>query len=170
MEFRQVIERRHTVRSYRTDPVPEAALARIREAVQRAPSAGNLQAYRVVVVTGQSARRTLARAAMDQRFIEEAPVSLVFFADPARSAQEYGPRGEQLYALQDATIAATYAMLASVDEGLACGWVGSFDSVQVRSACGEGTLMPVAILPIGYPAEAPAPTARRRSEELFRTL
>ncbi len=170
MEFRDVVEARHTVRAYRPDPVPEATLARVREAIQRAPSAGNLQAYRVTVVMSRASRRALARAAMDQRFIEDAPVSLVFFADPARSAKEYGVRGEQLYAMQDATIAATYAMLACVNEGLACGWVGSFDVLQVRAVCGEGTLVPVAILPIGYPAETPAPTPRRDPDELFHTL
>lgn len=51
-------------------------------------------------------------------FIAEAPVCLVFCADPARSAATFGERGARLYAVQDATIAAAYAQLAIVAAGM----------------------------------------------------
>ncbi len=170
MEFAQILETRRTVRAYRPDALDGTALGRVLEAARHAPSAGNLQAYHVSVARSHSSRQALARAAFDQRFVEEAPVSLVFFADPLRSAEQYGARGTRLYAIQDATIAATFAMLAVVNEGLACGWVGSFDDQKVRLACGERTGVPVAILPIGRPAESPEPTPRRSARDLFHEI
>jgi len=76
-----------------------------------------------------------------------------------------------LYALQDATIAATYAMLAAADLGLGSVWIGAFSDEGVWQAIGspEGS-NPVAILPIGYAAEEPPKTARRRLDGLVHRL
>ncbi|HEX5999469.1 MAG TPA: nitroreductase family protein [Hyphomicrobiaceae bacterium] len=54
-------------------------------AAQSAPSAGDLQAYRIVVVTDRETKALLAKAALGQHFIAEAPTVLVFFADILRS-------------------------------------------------------------------------------------
>jgi nitroreductase len=130
-------------------------------AANAAPSAGNLQAYEIFRFTAREDRAALARAAFEQYFVLQAPVVLVFCANPARSAHKYRERGERLYSVQDATIACTFAMLAAVDLGLGSVWVGSFDDDAVRRAVGREDLVPVAILPIGYPAEEPPPTPRR---------
>jgi len=79
-------------------------LAQIFETVNLAPSAGNLQAYKVRVVRDTERRMALAKAAYDQKFVAEAPVSLVFGTDPSRSAERYGKREAELYSVLDATI------------------------------------------------------------------
>ena len=137
------------------------------DAANMAPSAGNLQAFQVHVVRAEANRRALAEAAHGQEFLAQAPVCLVFSADPARSATRYGTRGSELYSLQDATIAGTFAMLAAVDMGLATVWVGDFDEEKVRRVIGSKTLRPVAVFSVGYPAEEPAPSPRRAIEEIF---
>ena len=116
----------------------------------------------------QDKKEALARAAFDQTFIIDAPVCLVFCADPARSATKYAERGTELYSIQDATIAGTYAMLAAVDMGLATVWVGAFDEEKVRKVVGVDSVRPVAMFAVGYPAEEPEPTPRRAIEEIFR--
>jgi nitroreductase len=161
MEFRVVIERRRSIRHYSAEPVAPDVLDRILREVSRAPSAGNLQAYRIAVVETAKKRHALAVAAESQEFIEEAPVALVFFADPDRSVTRYGERGATLYSVQDATIAATFALLAATDEGLGSVWVGAFDEAAVRSICGMEAQRPVAIVLIGHSAEAPAASPRR---------
>jgi len=167
LEFFQVIARRRSVRAYSPEPIDEEKLKRIFDAANMAPSAGNLQAYQVHVFRKKEKKEALARAAFDQSFIVEAPVCLVFSADPARSAAKYGERGSELYSIQDATIAGTYAMLAAVDMGLATVWVGAFDEEKVRQVVGVESVRPVAMFAIGYPAEEPAPTPRRAIEEIF---
>ncbi len=127
-----------------------------------------MQAYQVHVFRNREKKEALARAAFDQTFIIEAPVCLVFCADAGRSAIKYGDRGAQLYSVQDATIAGTYAMLAAVDMGLATVWVGAFEEKKVREVVGMESGRPVAMFAIGYAAEEPQPTPRRAIEEIFR--
>ncbi len=134
----------------------------ILEAANRAPSAGNLQAYEIYVVTRRTALRALVHASFGQEFVAETPVVLVFCAHARRSSRKYGRRGTCLYCIQDATIACTYAQLAATTLGLATVWVGAFNDDAVREVIGvDCDLLPVAILPIGYGAEMPAETARR---------
>jgi nitroreductase len=167
LEFFEVIGRRRSVRAYSEKPVEEEKLKRIFEAANLAPSAGNLQAYQVHVFMKQDKKEALARAAFDQTFMIEAPVCLVFCADPARSSSKYGERGAELYCVQDATIAGTFAMLAAADMGLATVWVGAFDEEKVRKVVGVESVRPVAMFAVGYPAEEPEPTPRRAIEEIF---
>jgi nitroreductase len=167
MEFSEVLSKRRSVRSYKSQAVEENKLQRIFEAANTAPSAGNLQAYQVRVVRDQTKKNALAQAANGQGFIAESPVSLVFCADPARSAKKYGNRGYELYSVQDATIAATFAMLAAVDLGLATVWVGDFDEKKVQQILELKSLRPVVIFSLGYAAEQPQPSPRRAIEEIF---
>jgi nitroreductase len=167
-DFFKTVRYRHSVRRYQPDmPVEEEKLHAILETAIAAPSAGDLQAYHVVAVRDRDLRKALSRAAHDQGFVAEAPVTLVFCAEGERSAREYGERGRALYALQDATIAAAYAQLAVVAAGLGSTWVGFFEEDEVRRllALPEG-LRPVALLCVGYPAELPEVTPRRRLDEL----
>lgn len=169
MDLFEAIQRRRSVRAYEPRAVEADKLRRILTCALAAPSAGNLQAYAVVVVTDPDTRRALARAALDQEFIAQAPVVLVFFQDPARSAARYGRRGAELYSLQDATIACSYAQLAATALGLASCWVGAFDEQAVRRlAKAPRDLRPAALLTVGYPAEAPGPIGRRPLREVVR--
>lgn len=71
MELFETIHARRSIRRFQRLPVEDEKLARIFEAVNRAPSAGNLQAYRLVVVREASVRQALARAASHQLVKEE---------------------------------------------------------------------------------------------------
>jgi nitroreductase len=167
MEFLEVLSQRRSVRSYKPQPVEDSILRRIFEAANMAPSAGNLQAYQVRVVRDQEKRKALATASFGQSFLADAPVCLIFCADPARSAAKYGKRGSELYSVQDATIAGTFAMLAAVNLGLATVWVGDFDEKKVQQVLGVRAIRPVVIFSLGYAAEQPQPSPRRAIEEIF---
>ena len=166
-DFFSTVRHRHSVRQYRDTPVETSKLHAILEMAIAAPSAGDMQAYHIHAVTDSSQRVRLAEAAGDQQFITQAPVCLVFSTDPQRSASQYGERGQQLYCVQDATIAATYAQLAAVAAGLGSTWVGSFDKEQVRALLQlPQTLEPIAMLTLGYAAEVPDPTPRRGIKDM----
>lgn len=161
-DFFETVRHRHSVRRYQDRPVESERLHAVLEMACAAPSAGDLQAYHVVVVTDAEERNALRAAAHDQEFVAQAPVCLAFCADPERSATRYADRGRRLYAVQDATIAAAYAQLAIVAAGMGSAWVGHFDEVRVASVLGlRPDLVPVALLTVGYPAELPEPTPRR---------
>lgn len=168
----ETVRHRHSVRKYHADmPVEEEKLHAILEMACAAPTAGDLQSYRIVVVRSPEMRAELCKAAKDQDFLCQAPVSLVFCADTERAAEEYGERGRSLYAVQDATIAASYAQLATVAAGLGTAWVGYFDEAQLGTLLGLGAgEKPVAIICVGYPAELPEPTPRRPLDQITRTV
>ncbi len=162
MEYSELLKRRRSVRSFENRPVDPAGVRAILEAADAAPSAGNLQAYRMVCVTDPRVREALAAAALGQEFVAQAPVVIVFLADPGRAAAVYGDRGRDLYSVQDATIACAHAHLRAADLGLGSVWVGTFDPGAVARAVGAPRgLVPVAVLPVGHPAETPAPSRRR---------
>ena len=171
MDFFEVIRARRSIRAFQACPVEPEKLQQILEAINRAPSAGNLQGYAVFLVTNRSCLRALTQAAVGQDFIEQASLALVFCAYPARSVQKYGQRGATLYCMQDATIACATAQLAVTALGLASVWVGAFDEDGIRQAIGvSNDLRPVAILPIGYAAETPEPRSRRALAEMIQRI
>ena len=162
MEFFEVLASRHSVRKFKEKEVEEEKLQKILEAANSAPSAGDLQAYEIVVVRDKTEKDKLSSAAYEQQSIAQASVVLIFFAHPDRSSGKYGRRGAELYCIQDVAIAAAYAQLAASALGLGCVWVGGFDEKEVAKVVNaKPNLRPVSILPIGYPAEQPRTTPRR---------
>jgi nitroreductase len=167
LDFFEVVDHRFSVRSFQNTPVEDATLQMILEAVNNAPSAGNLQAFEVVIIRDPNRKRQLVKASLDQSFIAQAPLALVFLANPDRNRAKYGSRGAELYALQDTTIACTYAQLAATASGLGTCWVGAFDEDKVRQIVGApAAWRPVAILPIGVPSEAAGVRERRALGDL----
>jgi len=166
MDLFEVIQKRQSVRAYQPRALEPGKLDAILAAVQQAPSAGNLQGYQVWVVRAEAVKKRLARAALGQDFLAQAPVVLVFCAQADRSGK-YGKRGAELYCLQDATIAVAYAQLAATALGVATCWIGAFDEAEAARGLELPTgLRPIAMLPIGYAAETPARTPRRALTDL----
>lgn len=167
MELFEAMSKRCSVRKYLAKPVEDRKLEKILEAINEAPSAGNLQAYKVYLIRKALTKKRLSDAAFGQSFIEEAPVVLVFCAAPKESARRYGERGANLYSVQDATIAASYAQLAATALGLASCWVGAFDEEKVKEILKIEKELPVAIIPIGYAAEKSKKPKRKKLEEII---
>jgi nitroreductase len=172
MDFFEVVETRQSIRAFTAQPIEPEKLQQLLDAINRAPSAGNLQAYEIYAVTRRAPLETMVAAARlktrGQNYITQAPITLVFCANAARSTPRYAERGQTLYCVQDATIACAYAQLAATALGLATVWIGAFDEEVVRRAIDVGgDLRPVALLPIGYAAETPDRSARRSLDDLI---
>lgn len=167
----EVILERRSIRSFRSDPIPEEHLGKILTAAQRAPSAGNRQPWHFYVVRNYELKQALAEAAFDQEFVAQAPVVIVVCADPERSAVRYGERGKTLYSIQDTASAVMNIWLTVVELGLASCWVGAFDEARAaKSLSLPSHLRPVAILPVGFPGEQGRITPRRPLEEIITFL
>ncbi len=166
MEFDQVLSLRHSTRTFKPDIVDESLLESIIETANMAPSAGNLQSYEIYVVRPGEKLEELERAAWDQESIGQSQACLVFCANPEKSAAEYGKRGRELYCIQDATIAATFALLKIFDLGLSTVWIGAFDEKEVKNIVGSGINRPVVIMPVGYAGEEPPQTSRAGLDDL----
>jgi nitroreductase len=169
MDFFETVHARQSVRAYQSKPVEPQHLEAILSAAKQSPSAGNLQGYEILVVRDAAAIHTLASTCFNQAFIAQAPIVLVFCADPARSGAKYGAAGERLFCVQDATIATAYAQLAATALGLATCWIGAFKEEDIAKLLGlRAGLRPIALLPVGWPAEIPSRMPRRSLSDLVR--
>ena len=75
------IRQRRSIRSFRSDPVPDEAIHQMLEAARLAPSGSNRQPWRFIVVTDTAERARLRQICLNQAFIEQAPVVFVCCAD-----------------------------------------------------------------------------------------
>jgi nitroreductase len=153
MEVKEAIEKRVSIRKYKNIPVDLGLIEKLLYYANKAPSAGNLQARDFIIVDDPRIKREIAKAAYNQRFIEEAPVVVIFCANLKRIAP-YGERGAKFYCLQDVAAAVENFMLVAVDEGLATCWVGAFNDDEISRILDlPGWIKPVAIVPVGYADE-----------------
>jgi nitroreductase len=162
-----LLRSRRSVRRFSPDPLPLAAEERLATALVWAPSAGNAQPWHFVRVGDEQTRRQLAQAALGQRFIAEAPLVVVACVDLERAHQAYGERGVSLYCLQDVAAALQNLLLTAHALGLGACWVGAFHEQDVTRALAlPHHLRPVALVPVGVPAETPSPPVRRPVAEV----
>lgn len=170
MEFFKVLKKRRSVRAFRAKEIEREKIEALLNAVNSAPSAGNLQAYKIFVVKNNETKKKLARAAFGQTFIAEAPVVFVFSAVPGESSWKYGERG-LLYSIQDATIAASYSQLAATALGLASVWIGAFNEEEVKKALEiKKDIKPIALIPLGYTEKKPERTPRKKLDETIEEI
>ena len=163
----EAIKKRRSVRAYADEKVSEEDIERLIEAARWAPSAGNIQPWEFVVVKDVETKRKLSEAALNQTFIQKAPVVIVVCADLNRSSRGYGSRGKHLYSLQDTAAATENILLAAQELGLATCWVGAFREKEVAKAVkAPRNLKPVAIVPVGHPAERPVAPPKRSVNEI----
>ena len=96
-------------------------------------------------------RPALARAALNQSWIADAPAAVVIAAVPRRSTRKYGERGIR-YVHIEVGHAGQNLLLQATAVGLGGTVVGAFDDAAVQRLLelpdGEH---PLAILPVGYP-------------------
>jgi len=168
LDLFEAIYGRRSIRSFKETPIPEEALTKILDAARWAPSAGNVQPWEFIVVRDGRLKEALAQAALNQEFIAEAPVVVVVCADLERARWAYGVRGETLYCLQDTAAAIQNMLLAAYALGLGTCWVGAFREDAVSRILDiPGRYRPVALIPIGYPAESPKPRPRRSLKSIL---
>jgi len=167
MDVLEAIKGRRSVREFKPDPVKDEDLKRILEAGRWSPSAGNCQPSEFVVVKDPTVKRRLATAALEETFISEAPVVIVVCANMPRTSWRYGRRGEELYCIQDTAAATQNMLLAAYSLGYGTCWVGAFDDDAVAEVIRVPPgVRPVAIIPLGRPAERPSPPSRRPLSEI----
>ncbi len=171
MDFYSVLKARHSVRAFEDKEVSKSQIEKIIGSFMLAPSAGNLQALRVYYTKNPALKKDLAVGCLGQDSVENASVVFVFCADKQQAASRYAERGYDLYSVQDATIAAAYAQLSAAAEGLGSVWVGAFDPLEVsRIIDAEPHVVPVAVVPVGYPAEEPGMRERRAVTDIVKEV
>ena len=168
MRIPEAIKKRRSIRAFSDQDISDQDVELLVEAACCAPSAGNRQPWEFVIIRDSDNKRNLAKAAYGQYFLAEAPVVFVVCADPDRSASRYGRRGSELYCLQDTAAAVQNLLLTATANGLGSCWIGAFDEAKVAEVIkAPRGVRPIAIVPVGYPAETPRPPPRRRLRDVI---
>ena len=165
MEFIDVLQRRYSCRAFASTPIEQEKVDRILEAGRIAPTAVNKQPVHIWAVSNPD---TLEAIKGVTRSNYGAPLILVVGCRPSGAwVRRYdGKNGADV----DASIVATYLMLAAENEGLATLWVGSFDPALLADILPdtEGYEL-VAMINAGYPAAESVPSpmhsARKAKDE-----
>lgn len=166
MELTTAIQKRQSIRSFHSTPIPQQILQEILIAANQAPSAGNLQARDFIIVNDQHIKDQLCTAASHQNFLTEAPIIIVVCANQKRISP-YGLRGKELYCIQDATAAVEHILLAAVDHGLDSCWVGAFNEKEVSDILRVPSyIRPIAMIPLGFSKKKDTATRRKNIKDL----
>jgi nitroreductase len=150
MEFDEVIEKRHSVRGFKTTKKPnyKEVLAAV-YAATRAPLAGNLPCLKYSVIDDKKMINKLADAAQ-QEFVGEAPYVIIISSDRKFLEKNFLNKTD-MYARQQAGAAVENILLKLVDMGLSACWVGAFADDVVRRVVGiPEDFVIEAMIPLGY--------------------
>jgi nitroreductase len=160
MSVLEIIKKRRSVRRFKSDPIPEEAIDKLIEAIIWAPSAGNLQSRKFYFVFREDLKEKLAKAALNQNFIAQAPLIIVACGDE-RIVENYGQRGKEIYMICEVAASIQNLMLVATEQGLGTCWIGAFNEEDVKEILNlPENLKPIAIIPVGWPAGEPAPPKR----------
>lgn len=163
MDVFTAISQRKSVRAYQDRMIDEDTLRHVLEAGRIAPSAGNRQDWKFIVVTDAETRKKLGVAARGQMFVSQAPVIIAGCA----IAPEYVMMCGQSAGIIDVSIAFSFLMLQATELGLGTCWLGAFDETAVKKILAvPDHVRVVAMTPLGYPDEAPAGRPRKSMEEV----
>jgi F420 biosynthesis protein FbiB-like protein len=196
-ELLELMRRRRSVRRFCAEPVPRQLVEKLLEAARSAPSAGNRQPYRFLVVRSRERMARLAAAVRKESerlvaaarpehaadlaeyvryfdWFERAPLLLApIYRSGGPSHFEGTLNRSPLDALASTAAAVMSLLLAAPALGLGACWMTgplvAEASLRELLAVPEGWSI-AALLPVGFPDEEPPPRPRRALEQLVRFL
>ena len=163
MEFTELIQKRYSVRAYKSDPVQKDKLDHILQAARMAPTAANRQPFRLIVTRTEGKTSDLRRV-YDRDWFVQAPLIICACAYPDKGWVRYDGKS---YVDVDVAIAMDHLILAAADQGLGTCWIASFNVDAAREVFGlPEELDPVILSPLGYPNDQPSPKERKVISDL----
>lgn len=168
MNFIKLAKDRFSVREFSSKPVEDEKIKKILDAAKVAPTAVNYQPQKLYVIKSPEAMEKLAGC----RNIFGAPLAVIICYDDTLSWKNSRDNGHDSGEV-DASIVTTHMMLQAWELGIGSCWIGAFNPQEISKAFGiPANEHPVAILPLGYPADSCKPsdrhTAYRADEEIIR--
>jgi nitroreductase len=161
MDVLQAIKERRSIRQYSEEAISEDQISQILEAGRWAPSRGNSQPWKFIVLNDEQIRKELAEVIPTGKFIAQAPQGIAIVVNPKISKH---PEQEGAAAIQNILLAA-HAL------GLGTCWISvrgtdwAETAAKVLGIPDEEWL--ISVVSIGYPAEAPEKPRKGLDEITF---
>ncbi|MBM7865730.1 nitroreductase family protein [Heliomicrobium gestii] len=154
----EAIFSRRSVRKYTDQPVSEETVKELLAAAMNAPSAGNEQPWHFIVIGDRATLDQIPAFHPYAGMVKQAPVAILVCGD--ETLEKY--KG---FWVQDCSAAVENLLIAAESLDLGAVWVGVYPEAE-RVAHFRTLLaipdhvIPLALIPVGYPAEKPAPANR----------
>jgi len=156
MDILDLIKSRRTIKHFLPKFVSWDNVSRIIDAGRHAPSSGNIQNWKFIVVYEPDQKQEIAQLAYEQYDIAQAAVLIVVCNEVTKAERYYGLRGERLYSIQNCAAATQNMLLEAQSLGLGSAWIGAFDEEALRGSCGiPDDVRPQAIVAVGYARDVP---------------
>lgn len=154
MQLNECLEKRASYRSYNNKEVAWEDIMNILNAARMSPSSGNLQNWSFIIVQKPEIKEEISKAALNQVWINQAPVVIVVCSRLENIKRHYGERGENLYAIQNCAAAINNILLKATDLGMASCWINAFDDNAIKRILKmPDSVVPQGIVTIGYSNE-----------------
>lgn len=155
--MKAIFERR-SIRKYKPDPIDEGTIREILEAAMAAPSAGDEQPWEFIVISNRAILDEIPKIHPHAAMVSEAPVAILVCGNLNREVHK------GLW-VQDCAAAVENLLLAVTDKSLGAVWTAVYpreDRVKgMRQLLNiPQHVVPFALIPVGYPAEAKPPVKR----------
>ena len=161
MEFIELAKKRFSLRKFSDKKVEQEKLDRILEAGRVAPTAVNKQPQRIIILNNED---SLDKVKRSTKYHFDAPVIMVICYDSEESWKN--PINGVDGGILDASIVITQMMLEATNVGMGTTLVAYFDSEVVKKEFElPDNIVPVALLPLGYPAEDAQPSKSHGSRK-----
>lgn len=166
MDYFDLIQKRYSVRAYKPDPVDDEKLDRVLEAARLAPTAANWQPFQLIVARVKG-REAELKTVYQRQWFTQAPLIICACGVPSKGWVRESDGAN--YTSVDVAIAMDHLILAAANLGLGTCWIAAFDPVAARKVFGlPPGVEPVALTPLGYPADRPRAKERKPLSELVR--
>jgi len=171
MMFKELINKRQSVRSYKSEAVPTEAIDACIEAARLAPSACNSQPWKFIVVDDETLKRQVGEAAAGlgmNKFCPLAPCIVAVVLEKPNVLSAVGSvLKDKEYTLIDIGIAADHFCLQAAELGLGTCMIGWFDEKKVQQLLGipKNKRIPL-LITVGYPDDTPREKQRKTTAEM----
>ena len=185
MTLRALLRKRRNVYGFESRAIPDKVLTTILEDARHVPSAGFTQDFELIVVKDPMIRRELAIAGHQREYMSEglaksdfistAPIIVVPCGNKKRFEEKYGRAEENArlpWWLIDAGFASFALILSAFEHGLAASFLGVLDDDKVRQILSlpmDVSIIPLALVPIGYKDPGEEVLWTRRSRKTVRS-
>jgi nitroreductase len=170
MSFLDLVNKRYSVRNYKTTPVPQEKVVRCVEAARLAPSACNSQPWKFVIADEPVLVNELAKAAFQglldfNNFAFKAPVLVLIVCEREKISAKFGSIVKKKnFSLMDIGIAAEHFCLQAAEEGLGTCIMGWFNEKKVKKTLSIPRFKRVElVITVGFSADERIPHKRRKS-------
>ncbi len=153
MDTLECISTRRSIRKFLDIPIEFEKVGNVLDAGRYAPSAGNLQDWKFILITDEKMRQDVAKACVEQHWIATAPVIILVCTEPEKTKRFYGRSGEK-YSIQNGAAVVQNMLLTAHAQGLGSCWIGAFEDEAIKRLLSiPDDVIVQAIVPLGYPDE-----------------